>query len=617
MDNPFIALIAAVIGLAIGVVITWLLTRGRIAAAAERGRAEAAVELATSTERARSLEADRTQLNSAHESFKAQASEWRESLDLARDERAQLHERASRVPMLETQVDNLLDQQKANQQEILRLSTSEAEKAQSLQSTVFRLSEVEQTLEETENKLTTTSSALHQSNERRSALESEVTRIPVLEGKLAETERELSETRRKAADLREVSGHAAAELSGEREALATLRNEWQTEKAKRETAQTQVNNLTTELAELTTLLNAERGQSEDKLTLLLEAKEALSNQFKSLANDILEEKAKRFTEQNQTNIGQLLEPLKTKLQEFQGKVEEVYVQEGKDRTALAEQVRQLMDLNQSLSQDAKNLTRALKGSSKTQGNWGELVLERVLEASGLRKGAEYDVQESHTREDGSRAQPDVVIHLPEERHLVVDAKVSLIAYEDFASAEEDGDRQGATKRHLDSVRAHIKGLSDKNYQALYGLKSLDFVLMFVPIEPAFMLAVTHDREMFMDAWQKNVLLVSPSTLLFVVRTVAHLWRQEAQNRNAQDIAKRGAELYDKLVGFVEDLESVGTRLKQAQEKYDSAHSKLTGGRGNVIRQAEMLKQLGVKPTKALPTSMVELSIDEEAEPASA
>jgi DNA recombination protein RmuC len=327
--------------------------------------------------------------------------------------------------------------------------------------------------------------------------------------------------------------------------------------------------LTSELAELTTRLDVERSQGEEKLNLLLQAREVLANQFKSLANDILEEKAKRFTEQNQANIGQLLEPLKTKLQEFQGKVEEVYVQEGKDRTALAEQVRQLMELNHSLSQDARNLTRALKGSGKAQGNWGELVLERVLEASGLRKGEEYDVQESHHRDDGTRAQPDVVVHLPEDRHLVVDAKASLTAYEDYATAEDEGDRQAAIKRHLDSVRAHIKGLSDRNYQVLYGLKSLDFVLMFVPIEPAFMLAVTHDRELFMDAWQKNVLLVSPSTLLFVVRTVAHLWRQEAQSRNAQEIAKRGAELYDKLVGFVVDLESLGNRLKQAQRDYDA------------------------------------------------
>lgn len=363
------------------------------------------------------------------------------------------------------------------------------------------------------------------------------------------------------------------------------------------------------LAELDARLDAERRAADDKLAMLSAARESLADQFKSLANDILEEKAKRFTEQNRTNLGQLLDPLRLKLQEFQGKVEQVYVQEGKDRSALAEQVRQLMELNQSLSQDAKNLTRALKGSSKTQGNWGELILERVLEASGLRKGEEYDVQESHTRDDGSRAQPDVVIHLPEDRHLVVDAKVSLTAYEEYVTAEDEGERQTWTKRHLDSVRGHIKGLAERNYQDLYGLKSLDFVLMFVPVEPAFMLAVTHDRELFMDAWQKNVLLVSPSTLLFVVRTVAHLWRQEAQSRNAQDIAKRGAELYDKLVGFVEDLESVGNRIEQAQKAYHAAHNKLASGRGNVIRQAELLKQLGVKPAKELPGGMVEAAMD--------
>lgn len=359
-------------------------------------------------------------------------------------------------------------------------------------------------------------------------------------------------------------------------------------------------------------LNAERRQAQDKIELLQQAREALSDQFKALAAEILEEKSRRFAEQNQASLGALLDPLRTRLQEFQGKVEEVYVQEGKDRSALAEQVRQLMELNRALGQDAKNLTRALKGSVKAQGNWGELVLERVLEASGLRKGAEYHTQESHTRADGSRAQPDVVIHLPEDRHLVVDAKVSLTAYEGYVVAEDDAERQLAIRRHLDSVRAHIKGLAERNYQQLYGLGSLDFVLMFVPIEPAFMLAVTHDDSLFMDAWQKNVLLVSPSTLLFVVRTVAHLWRQEAQNRNAQEIARRGAELYDKLAGFVDDLDTVGTRLAQAQKSFDAAYGKFTRGRGNLIRQAEMLRELGVKPAKTLATGLVEQAAEDDA-----
>jgi DNA recombination protein RmuC len=533
MESLIIPLLAAILGLVIGGLLVSRFVGGR--AAAEPTTAGLALELATTRERLSAVEADRLHLLRAQEEGKAQALEWRDALDDACNERAQLSERAARVPLLEAQVARLLDQQRIDQREMLQLATREAQKAQSLQSVAARLAQIEADLAASVRARELAASALQQANERRATLTAE--------------------------------------------------------------------------------LDAERSQNEEKLDLLLQAREALANQFKSLANDILEEKARRFTEQNQINLGQLLDPLKTRLQEFQGKVEEVYVQEGKDRTALAEQVRQLMDLNQSLSEDAKNLTRALKGSGKAQGNWGELVLERVLEASGLRKGEEYDVQESHNRDDGTRAQPDVVVHLPEDRHLVVDAKASLIAYEDFASAEDEGDRQAALKRHLDSVRAHIKGLSGKNYQVLYGLKSLDFVLMFVPIEPAFMLAVSHDRELFMDAWQKNVLLVSPSTLLFVVRTVAHLWRQEAQSRNAQEIARRGADLYDKLVAFVVDLESVGARLKQAQREYDAAHGKLTGGRGNLIRQAEMLRQLGVKPGKALPVALVELAAETAGEAA--
>lgn len=346
-------------------------------------------------------------------------------------------------------------------------------------------------------------------------------------------------------------------------------------------------------------LATERQQSAEKLALLQDARNQLLSQFQVLAQDILEEKSRRFSEQNQTALGQLLEPLRSRLQEFQGKVETAYVSESKDRSALAEQVRQLMGLNQQLSQRASDLTRALTSQNKAQGNWGELVLERVLEASGLRRGQEFELQESHVREDGSRAQPDVVIHLPEGRHLVVDAKMSLNAYLDHVNATDDVSREAATRRHLDSVRTHIKGLSEKSYQDLYGLKSLDFVLMFIPVEPAFMLATSQDAELWQDAWKRNVLLVSPSTLLFVVRTVAHLWRQEQQTRNAQDIARRGAELYDKFVGFAEALEQVGSRLQQAQKAYDDAHKRLASGRGSLVRQAEMLRELGVKPSKQL------------------
>lgn len=378
-------------------------------------------------------------------------------------------------------------------------------------------------------------------------------------------------------------------LTIEKENLAALRDQLIAEQQR----------LSSKVAELATTLESERSRDEQ-----------LTNRFKSLASDILEDKSQRFTAQNQTNLNQLLEPLRVKITEFQGKVQEVYVQEGKDRSALAEQVKQLMALNNQLSKDAHNLTSALKGQAKTQGNWGEFILERVLETSGLRKGHEYDVQESHTRGDGSRAQPDVVVHMPEDRHLIVDAKVSLKAYEEYANAETDHQRDPAMKRHLDSVRGHIKELSEKNYQQLYGLKSLDFVLMFIPVEPAFMLAIAHDSDLWQDAWKKNVLLVSPSTLLFVLRTVAHLWRQEQQNRNAQEIANQGAALYDKLVGFVEDLDSLGTKLQQAQKAYDGAYNKFTGGRGNVIRQAEKLKELGVKPTKQLPQNLIDAALGE-------
>lgn len=461
-----------------------------------------------------------------------------------------------------------------------------------------------------ENSLAEVSGRLNESNERKAALEAEGRRIPELIARIAELDQSAQTSQVQIANLMKQNGEGAALLRSEQEIAAQLRTDLESEKRARSVAAEQLGERTTELAESRTRLESETRTGAEKLALLTEAKKALSDQFETLASGILEDKSKRFTEQNLANLTALLTPLRERIAEFQTKVEDVYVKEGKDRSALAEQVRQLMELNQNLSEDAKNLTRALRGSSKAQGSWGELVLERVLEASGLRNGEEYTVQGSITREDGKRALPDVVIHLPADRNLVIDAKVSLLAYEEFMQAEEEAARLGATKRHLDSVRTHIKGLSERNYQTLYGLKSLDFVLLFVPIEPAFMLAITGDRELFMDAWKRNVLLVSPSTLLFVVRTVAHLWRQEAQTRNAQEIAKRGSELYDKFVGFVEDMAGLGTRLTQAQREYDQAYGKLVGGRGNLVGQAEKLKELGVRPTKSHEASLLDASTEE-------
>jgi DNA recombination protein RmuC len=474
-----------------------------------------------------------------------------------------------------------------------------------LQVEMSSLKERASRIPELEGHLAANAQALNAANERKATLESEVQRLPELEKSRVSTLEELDAASRSTATLREQVSRLTAELTADRDTLGALRLERQESKSRLEHKVDEAASQAIELAELRNTLNSERLTSQEKLTLLLDAKQALTDQFKALANDILEEKSKRFAEQNQTNLGALLDPLKLRITEFQAKIEDTYVKEGKDRTALGEQVRQLMELNQHLSEDAKNLTRALRGSSKAQGTWGEWILEKVLEGSGLRKGEEYVVQSSHTREDGTRALPDVILHLPEGRSLVIDSKVSLIAYEEFAITENEVERAAAGKRHMDSIRGHIKGLSGKNYQSLYSLNSLDFVLLFVPIEPAFMLAVASDRDLFMDAWNRNVLLVSPSTLLFVVRTVAHLWRQEAQSRNAQEIAKRGAELYDKFVGFVEDMNSLGNRLKQAQAHYDEAYGKLSSGRGNLVGQAQKLRQLGVKPSKSLAPALVD------------
>jgi DNA recombination protein RmuC len=371
-----------------------------------------------------------------------------------------------------------------------------------------------------------------------------------------------------------------------------------------ETAQLRV-----QLASLDATLTAERAAQEQKLALLDDARDSMTHQFRALANDILEEKSRRFTEQNQTNLGQLLDPLKTRLQEFQAKVDQVYVQESKDRSALAQQVTSLLEMNQRLADEAKDLTQALKGSSRTQGDWGEIVLERILEAAGLRRDHEYTVQETIAREDATRARPDVILHLPGNRKLVVDAKVSLLDYGTYCSSTDDALRKHAATRHCASIKEHIRGLAARNYHRLPGLETLDFVILFVPIEPAFLLALETDGNLWVNAWEQNILLVSPSTLLFVVRTVAHLWKQEEQVRNVQDIAKRGADLYDKFVGFVDDLSALGAQLDRTRATYDTAMGKLATGRGNLVRQVEMLRALGVQPTKRLPRQLTQQAQD--------
>jgi DNA recombination protein RmuC len=360
-------------------------------------------------------------------------------------------------------------------------------------------------------------------------------------------------------------------------------------------------------------LDAERRISADKLAGIMQsaqdAKTTLSDQFKNLANDILEEKSKRFAEQNQQNLDTLLKPLQEKLTDFRKQVDDTYQSEARERFALKQEVEKLAGLNVKMTDETRALTNALKGESKTQGDWGELVLETILENSGLRKGEEYLVQDSHTIDDGSRLQPDVVIRLPESKHLVIDSKVSITAYTRYMQADDDATKTAELNSHVLSIKQHIQGLSAKNYQDLYGVGSIDFVLMFIPIEPAFLAAMRHAPDIYQEALKKNIVMVCPSTLLATVRTVAHLWRQEHQNRNAQEIARQCAMLYDKFVGFVEDLDKVGQRLEQAQSSYSDAVGKLKTGRGNLIRTAENVKKLGVKPNKSLPTKLTDVADD--------
>lgn len=372
------------------------------------------------------------------------------------------------------------------------------------------------------------------------------------------------------------------------------------------TAVTERDELKIQIGELASSLKNER----ERLVLRDQDKQQMSDTFQALANEILDQKTTKFTQLNKTNIDDILGPLRTKIVEFQEDIKKLSTEDGKGRAILGAGVERLVSLNQQLSEDAKNLTTALKGSSKTQGNWGEMILERVLEASGLQRGREYELRESYPRDDGRRGQPDVVINLPQDRHLIIDAKVSLTDYESSVNALDDSDREACAARHVQSVRRHMKGLSEQNYQELHGLKTLDFVIMFVPIEPAYAAAITIDGSLWEAALKKNVLLVSPSVLFSVLRTVAVLWRQEKQAQHVKAIAKRGADLYNKLVGFVDDFEKIGKVLGQAQRTFEEARGKLCTGQNNLVRQAEMLKHFGVPTNKSLPQGMIEEAMQE-------
>lgn len=328
-------------------------------------------------------------------------------------------------------------------------------------------------------------------------------------------------------------------------------------------------------------------------------------EFENVANKILKEKTAEFTEVNKMNLDLLLNPLKENIKAFEDKVDKVYKSESDERNVLKGTIDQMMLMNKTMSIETQNLTKALKGDNKKQGNWGEMVLDKLLEGSGLIDGINYSKQKSFTAEDGNRLLPDVLILLPEEKHIVIDAKVSLVAYEKLVNNDVDEDREMLTKLHVGSIKAHINGLSAKNYHDLYGINSPEFVLLFVPIESSYAIAIQYDQELFDFAWKKKVVVVTPSTLLATLKTVASMWKQEQQTKNAIDIATKAGQLYDKFVGFVSDLQKVGEHIDKSQKVYGEAMGKLNTGSGNLIGRVENLKKLGAIANKSLDAMLLE------------
>jgi len=366
-------------------------------------------------------------------------------------------------------------------------------------------------------------------------------------------------------------------------------------------------------AQLQARLEEQQKHGSEKLKLLQDAEAQLKLQFESLANQIFDTKSKQFKEQNNQSLNEIVSPLKDQLGDFKKRIEHVYEHETRDRVTLREEISQLRQDTQKMNQEALNLTRALKGDNKTQGNWGEMILEKVLEESGLRKGVEYDPQGSFRDDDNSLFKPDVIIRLPGDKDVVVDSKVSLIAYERYCSTEDDAERVKALKEHSLAVRQHIKGLSEKDYSSLKGLRSLDFVLLFIPIESAFIAAFQADEKVFADAFEHKIVVVTPTTLLATLRTIENIWRYERRNENARIIAEKAGALYDKIRGFVEDLDKLGTQLSTVNKTYDGVMNKLTLGQGNLIRQASSFVELGVQVKKTIPKKISEQATLEDEE----
>ncbi|MFC5284313.1 DNA recombination protein RmuC [Pedobacter alpinus] len=383
--------------------------------------------------------------------------------------------------------------------------------------------------------------------------------------------------------------------------------------------QLRINKLEAEKANLIEQVSYEKQQivkyqegskaQEEKLVaqqeFIAQTQEKFSKDFELMATEILKQKSAEFTQVNRTNLDLLLNPLKENIKAFEDKVEKVYKAESDERNVLKGEITKMMELNKKISEEAQNLTKALKGDNKKQGNWGEMVLDKLMEGSGLIEGINYSKQGSYISDDGNRLLPDVVVFLPDEKHIVIDAKVSLIAYERLVNAETDEEKAIFIKQHINAIKSHVTGLGTKNYQALYKINSPEFVLLFMPIESSFAIAVQYDQELFNYAWDKKVVIVTPSTLLATLKTVASIWKQEQQTKNAIDIATKAGALYDKFVGFVNDLQKVGEHIDKSQKVYQDAMSKLSVGNGNLVSRVENLRKLGAKATKSIDANLLD------------
>ncbi|WP_366940454.1 DNA recombination protein RmuC [Gilliamella sp.] len=364
------------------------------------------------------------------------------------------------------------------------------------------------------------------------------------------------------------------------------------------------------ISELKTRLEETLSATHERQTILEQSEQRLTTQFENLANRIFEQSGKKIEQQNKQSLDFLLSPLKEQLEGFKKQVQDSFGQEAKERHTLTHEIRNLQLLNEQMSKEATNLTNALKGNNKTQGNWGEFILSQILDNSGLRSGYEYETQVNLTNENNQRLQPDVIVHLPQGGDVVIDSKVTLVAYERHFNSDDENVKAKAMAEHLTAVRNHLKQLSQKDYHKLIGINSLDYILMFIPVEPAFLSAIDNDPTLINDALKSNIMIVSPTTLLVALRTIHNLWRFEYQNRNAELIADRASKLYDKMRGFVEDMENLGNCLDKAQQTYQNSMNKLCKGRGNVIGQIERFREMGIEVKKPINPDITLLSMDE-------